>query len=203
MYQVIVCGCLDNNNNNEKLGIGLELNVEEKKVHTMAWSFSSDMEHFKNTTIGHVVFMGHNTWLSIPNKFRPLKNRINIILTSKNIESTDKDIYYVNSIETGYQLYLDLIKISENQYKDLFVMGGETVYTQIIEIYPEKIDKLYLTTVYEPYPSNKYFPIEKYLKIKNKKIYQTEDKVDFNRLSKNKENIKYNITVYKFNYLSD
>ena len=58
---------------------------------TIPWKLPEDMGFFKNTTIGdreksggkNVVVMGRKTWESIPQKFRPLKDRINVVLTSK------------------------------------------------------------------------------------------------------------------------
>jgi dihydrofolate reductase len=43
-----------------------------------------DMEYFRKTTEGNIVVMGYNTYMSLPK--RPLKNRINIVITKKDIE---------------------------------------------------------------------------------------------------------------------
>ena len=58
---------------------------------TMPWHIPKDLAYFSRVTtsapIGqaNAVLMGRKTWESIPNKFRPLKKRINIVL------SRDKD----------------------------------------------------------------------------------------------------------------
>ena len=46
------------------------------------WKMPTDMELFKQWTEGTVVIMGHNTWDSIPSKYKPLSNRINIVIGS-------------------------------------------------------------------------------------------------------------------------
>ena len=61
-------------------GIGYE--------NTIPWHISADLVHFKNITtetssptLQNAVIMGRRTYESIPSKFRPLKNRLNIILS--------------------------------------------------------------------------------------------------------------------------
>ncbi|WP_104136741.1 dihydrofolate reductase [Arthrobacter sp. ZGTC131] len=47
----------------------------------MPWSLPEDMKHFTKVTSGHPVIMGRKTWLSFPEKYRPLPNRTNIVIT--------------------------------------------------------------------------------------------------------------------------
>ena len=54
----------------------------------MPWSLPKDMAYFKKLTATtsvssarNAVVMGRNTWQSIPSKFRPLANRINIVIS--------------------------------------------------------------------------------------------------------------------------
>jgi dihydrofolate reductase len=56
---------------------------------TIAWSIPADMKHFASVTssssepgLRNAVIMGKKTWSSIPAKFRPLKDRLNVVLTS-------------------------------------------------------------------------------------------------------------------------
>ena len=42
-----------------------------------------DMALFKKTTFGNNCLMGRKTWESIPEGNRPLKNRLNVVLTSQ------------------------------------------------------------------------------------------------------------------------
>jgi dihydrofolate reductase len=53
----------------------------------LPWRLKEDMKFFKHLTtlapspLKNVVIMGRKTWQSIPHKFRPLANRINIVVS--------------------------------------------------------------------------------------------------------------------------
>ncbi len=48
---------------------------------TLPWHLPEDLAHFKATTLGQPVIMGRKTWDSLPQKFRPLPGRMNIVVT--------------------------------------------------------------------------------------------------------------------------
>jgi dihydrofolate reductase len=55
----------------------------------LAWTLPADMAFFRATTMAvtdsarqNAVIMGRKTWASIPAKFRPLKGRLNVVLSS-------------------------------------------------------------------------------------------------------------------------
>jgi dihydrofolate reductase len=47
----------------------------------LPWHLPEDMAHFRAATRGHPVIMGRKTWDSLPERFRPLPGRRNIVLT--------------------------------------------------------------------------------------------------------------------------
>ena len=47
----------------------------------LPWHLPEDLAHFKRSTMGHPVLMGRKTWDSIPQRFRPLPGRMNLVLT--------------------------------------------------------------------------------------------------------------------------
>ena len=51
--------------------------------HTLPWHLPEDMAHFKRLTMGCPVIMGRKTWDSLPERFRPLPGRLNIVLTRR------------------------------------------------------------------------------------------------------------------------
>lgn len=59
------------------------------------WHFPEELEHFVNITQDSVVIMGRKTWESIPEKYRPLKNRTNIIVSARGTVKTEHGSHYV------------------------------------------------------------------------------------------------------------
>lgn len=47
----------------------------------LPWHIPEDLKHFQNLTKGKIVIMGKNTYYSLPEKYRPLPKRRNIVLT--------------------------------------------------------------------------------------------------------------------------
>ncbi len=85
---------------------------------------SADMKFFKSKTIGNTVILGRKTLLTFPNG-RPLKERDNIIIThDMNFEAEGAEI--VHSTEELLQL------IKNYDSERLFVIGGGTVYSQLL-----------------------------------------------------------------------
>lgn len=48
---------------------------------TMPWHLPEDLAHFKAVTLGAPVVMGRRTWESLPERFRPLPGRENVVVT--------------------------------------------------------------------------------------------------------------------------
>ncbi len=47
----------------------------------LPWRLPEDMAHFREITDGHPVVMGRATWVSLPDRFRPLPGRANVVLS--------------------------------------------------------------------------------------------------------------------------
>ena len=73
----------------KNLGIGLN--------NSIPWKIKEDLSFFCKTTSNNVVIMGSKTFESLPNKV-PLKNRINIVLSEKQIEikKESDELYFCN-----------------------------------------------------------------------------------------------------------
>jgi len=117
-------------------GIGYKGNLLER--------IPEDMKFFKQTTTGKVIVMGRETFESLPGK-EPLKDRINIVL-STSMQFSDKRIIICRSLN---QLFNELEKFPTD---DVFVIGGEKVYTQLLpyctEAFVTKIENIYIADKY-------------------------------------------------------
>jgi len=70
-------------------------NREIGNGNNLLWHISEDFKRFKNLTSGHTVIMGRKTYESLPENFRPLPNRVNIVVTRNsqitNLERPSQD----------------------------------------------------------------------------------------------------------------
>ena len=107
---------------------------------------SADLKRFKALTEGKTVIMGRTTLVSMPGS-KPLKNRRNIILTSKPNELPD-DCEGVASIDELLE------RVKDIPDDELCVIGGETVYRQLLPY----CHKAYITKTNIAVPAEKFFP---------------------------------------------
>jgi dihydrofolate reductase len=113
----------------------------------LPWHLPDDMKFFMQTTKGHYVIMGRKNYESIPEKFRPLPNRTNIVVTrQKNFVAPGCIV--VNSIDEGLQL------ARANHETEAFIIGGAEIYSQGFG----KATKLYLTEIQTELEGDTFFP---------------------------------------------
>ncbi len=106
------------------------------KNNDLPWHLPDDMKYFMQTTKGHHVIMGRKNYDSIPEKFRPLPNRTNIIVTrQKGFRAANCTI--AHSVEEGIEL------ANKNHEQEAFVIGGAEIYTLGFP----KAQRLYLTEI--------------------------------------------------------
>lgn len=130
-----------------KGGIGID--------NELPWKISSEMKIFKDKTLGegnNCVIMGRNTYLSIPEKYRPLKYRKNCVISSKT--KINANINVIRNIEHDL---IDFIK--KTNYDTYWIIGGESIYRKMIEKYGHIINELHLTKLNKNYNCNKFFPV--------------------------------------------
>jgi dihydrofolate reductase len=115
-----------------------------------SWTSPEDTQFFKIKTIeAGVVVMGHNTYNTIPSKYRPLQNRLNIVYSKQASRSdltllTRSDLKNINKPHytqlPPHQLINLLLKQS---FKNIAICGGTSIYTQFLEA--GVVDELFLT----------------------------------------------------------
>lgn len=129
-----------------------DLNNGIGKNGKIPWKISADMKFFQEKTVGNgknAVIMGRTTWESLPEKHRPLKNRLNIILTRDN-SYTASGAKIASSLE-------EALKIAEqNSCEEIFVIGGAKVYNESIE--HKNCSGIWLTRVSKTFNCDTFFP---------------------------------------------
>ena len=103
-----------------------------------------DMALFSKRTTGagrNAVLMGKNTWLSIPERRRPLKNRTNIII-SRSLPSSSSCCCHI------FPSMHDAISHCEAaKYDELWIIGGSGIYNDFLNVYHDKVHRVYITYV--------------------------------------------------------
>lgn len=112
---------------------------------SLPWRLPDEMHRFKEITMGHAVLMGRKTYESIPEKFRPLSGRTNIVLTTQR-EYEAPGCIVVNSTQEA------LTAVAVDQ--ELMVIGGAYVFEELLPL----VDRLYLTEIDGEYAGDVYFP---------------------------------------------
>lgn len=119
------------------------------KNNDLLWHLPKDMAYFKKTTQGKPVIMGRKNYESIPQKFRPLPNRVNIVV-SRNQSYNAEGCVLVDSIEKAIEYAKQL---SENE---IFIIGGAEIYAYCLK--HKYVDRVYLTRVHTELEGDAFFP---------------------------------------------
>ena len=120
------------------------------KKGNLPWSLSADMKRFKEITSTtkdkvkkNALVMGRKTWDSIPEKFRPLPGRLNVVLTR------DTQLLFPATVikANGLQEALKILETKKKQgvVESIFVIGGGEIFKEAIN--QPACQKIYLTKI--------------------------------------------------------
>ena len=116
----------------------------------LPWRLKSDMQRFKSLTEAdgfNAVIMGRKTWDSLPDSFRPLPERINIVM-SRDInwshDEAEVALYHGRAIEIAYAEGCD----------ECWVIGGAQIY----EMFIDRVEEIHVTTVHTSGSGDVKFP---------------------------------------------
>ena len=111
----------------------------------LLWHLPEDMRYFRETTRGKPVIMGRKTWESLPDAFRPLPGRRNIVI-SRNSAYEAPGATLAGSLDEAVRLTQDDAEV--------FVIGGAEIYRQALPL----AQRLYLTEVAQDFAADVFFP---------------------------------------------
>jgi dihydrofolate reductase len=95
----------------------------------MPWHLPEDLAHFKALTLGHPVIMGRKTWDSLPEKFRPLPGRTNIVIT-RQTNWREKGVEPATSLPEALQICEHI----SNKPSEIWIIGGAQIYAQALPL---------------------------------------------------------------------
>jgi len=116
----------------------------------LLYAIPEDMKHFRDTTRDAIVIMGRKTWESIPEKFRPLPKRTNIVIT-RNSNYNAPGAIVVGSLD-------EALRAARNEDADIFIIGGGEIYKQALPF----TNRLYLTLIDGDKEADVFFPEYEY-----------------------------------------
>ena len=151
------------------------------KNNDLPWHLPDDMKYFMQTTKDHHVIMGRKNYDSIPEKFRPLPNRTNIVVTRQK-DFSAPNCTIVNSIEQG----IAIAKKAGEQ--ETFIIGGAQIYKEGMAL----TQRMYLTEIQAEIQGDTHFPEITYGKWKEiSRIHHPADE---------KHKFKFDFVIYdRFN----
>jgi dihydrofolate reductase len=117
------------------------------KNNTLPWHLPDDMKYFMQTTSRHPVIMGRKNYDSIPEKFRPLPNRENIIVTRQ------KD-FSAPGCQVAHTLPEAFERAASASTREVFVIGGAEIYQQALP----SAHRLYLTEIHTELEGDTFLP---------------------------------------------
>ena len=112
----------------------------------LPWHLPEDLAHFKRTTLGQPVVMGRVTWESLPEKFRPLPGRSNVVV-SRQTSFSAPGAQVVSSLEAATVLFPPT--------EIIWLIGGAQLYAQGLSI----ASQIVVTEIDADYEGDAYAPL--------------------------------------------
>ncbi|TIA95195.1 hypothetical protein E3P92_03808 [Wallemia ichthyophaga] len=114
---------------------------------SLPWKLSNELKFFAKVTStkpakqdeSNLILMGRKVWDSIPNKFKPLRNRLNVVLSRNHTLQIDDKVKLLSSVESA----LNLTSHSDSR---VFCIGGAQIYNKMIPY----ASRLFITRIKQP-----------------------------------------------------
>lgn len=126
--------------------VSVDINWSIGRDNDLLFHVPRDMQYFKSMTIGKVVVMGEKTFFSLPNQ-KPLKDRVNIVLSDK----SDLQIEGATVCNNLDELFHEIQRYDTDS---VFIIGGQMIY----ELMLPYCSKAYVTQFYAEESADKHFP---------------------------------------------
>lgn len=120
----------------------------------MPWHLSEDLRRFKELTVSHPVIMGRKTWEALDERFRPLPNRDNIVV------SRDRDFHapgatVVDNLEEALDMARqEAIPDDGLDRSEIWVIGGAQLFNQLLPL----ASKIFMTQIDAKVDADAYAP---------------------------------------------
>ncbi len=120
------------------------------KDNDLIWHLPVDMRYFKETTKGAPVITGRKNYESIPEKFRPLPGRLNIVLSKQTDYPVAEGVWLRSDLQNA------LNDIEANGAETAYIIGGGQIYAAAIE--EGIVDRMLITWIDTELEGDAFFP---------------------------------------------
>lgn len=138
----------------------------------LPWHLKKDLAWFEKQTTAQTVVMGRNSYEDIIKytKNKPLRNRVNIVLTSQ------------KEIHDGFLIKHSIEEILSTKYAtDLCIIGGTNVFKSFLPF----VDQIIITEIKHDFEGTTYFP-----------DWNKADFIEIERISEEENGIKFDFVTY-------
>ena len=129
--------------------VAMDLNRGIGKDNDLMWHLPAEMRFFTSTTKEQIVVMGRKNYDSIPEKYRPLPNRENVVL-SRNAN------FDAGVCKVFTSLNDCLSHFNSEAERKLFVIGGGQIYAEALA-HPD-LNEMFITTIDHAFEPDTFFP---------------------------------------------
>lgn len=148
-YQVLFIFIAMNLKQQYTIIVACGINNEIGAKGDLLWHLPKDMKWFKQHTTHQDVIMGRKTYESFPEKYRPLPNRTNIVITKNENFKAPEEVLIADSLEKAFEIAENCTETKK------FIIGGGNIYQQTLPYCSEII----LTKVHAHFPqADTFFP---------------------------------------------
>ncbi len=129
--------------------VAMDSNRGIGKNNDLMWHLPADMNFFKETTKNQIVVMGRKNYDSIPEKYRPLPNRLNVILTRNKDFKADNCLVF-NTFDAC------LTHFEQENERKVFIIGGGEIYKMALD--SNRLNEMFITYVDGVFDADTFFP---------------------------------------------
>jgi dihydrofolate reductase len=103
------------------------------------------MKRYRELTMGKTLIMGRKTWESIPEQYRPLPGRTNVVLSQSPSYRVPEGVFVYPSLEQALHAHAE---------EDIVINGGASLYNEMLD----HVDMLHITEVHQDIDGDTFFP---------------------------------------------
>lgn len=159
--------------------LAYDLNNGISKNGAIPWKSKTDLNFFYNITKGNVVIMGKNTFLSLPENCRPLKNRLNIVLTSNPHLYANNEKYKEVIFTSDQYIYKEILQNKEKYITSLnpdfkiIIIGGKQIY----DMYFPLCETVWVTRIKKDYQCDLHIGYDFVKQFKDHEVLKEDDEL--------------------------